>query len=1166
MKNIALSLLALFFLYQANSQTIVFEDDFESSAMGAEWISLTPPAPPAMVNQWVINSNGCNGMTTQVLHVSNASGDCAYRKQMETSNIIVYAAVDGTGFSGMTLSFDYTCEGEGIFDYGMVVYSVDGVNFVPFATGGSADNGIYEGDSIRTNQTLPIPAELDSLLFYIGFKWLNEPSGGGGTPFSIDDVKVTTSVGGAYCPASGPTCGTLCMESGLNCGDSLNTWVKNVQFANVFNPDSGCGNPTKGYSDWTSFVGNVEAGGNYVFSLEAEGIISPSDPMICQVYVDWNDDKIFEDTEMFTPSSVDAITFTGPMSVPITAVLNTNLRLRIRFFFSLSAPQGPCGATNYGEVEDYTILVGEPGSSECPQSHYPSDNQINLCTDEVLLRWDSIESIQEYVLSVGSNTNGYNNKVNNTVLTDTSYLVAQLDPATTYKWIVRTINELGDTSSVCDTVQFTTGPGNPVVGMNNNPDYTCLSNTVEFHSNIAGGQINGQGNYPNLSWLSSPSGIILGPANDSSVVVSPNATGSFSLYFNATDSLGCTVSDSLTVDVLKDVFFELNPASSIELCLGEEFEVEVFNIEAARDYAFQFTPFNGSFVVDGSGEAGMYSNGSVGIDSLEVVLSMGGCEYRDSAFFNTRKLENPTVNITSNPDFGNGGSTCYGSPVQFSLTGDFLGDDPSIFWRFNGVVNNTYLDQALINTSALNDGDNVDVKVVSDYQCLSSTTVQSNIINVDLQPEQIPFISMEVVDVDLCSDHQVVAQISDMLFLNNPEGYEWSIDGAIYSTPDETVFTFPAEDYTGAHTLAVRVGKKNNCGFVYYTPSNTVDFLVTEVLEWEPAIFGPEKWCNGRAVNLEANYPSYLDFGNVFRTWYLDGDVISSQAEIDATTFESGQVVGLQIVSSLECARPNKSDLIEHTVEVLNNPKVSFDKGNYFEWCLGESLQIGAEISGGNPPYQNMEWRTPNGTILPSSGGVLQGVSTNIVGLQSFSFFVEDQAGCEGFAPVNYEIRKDPSVDYTTTQLVANRLQFTSIAPDATEWFWTFGDNLVAYVQNPVHTFEKSGTYDVCLTVLDRVGCENQRCKPVDVLIVGIDGSKISALDVFPNPNTGHFHIGGEHLKRALSIHDVVGRLLWKTTLGIGESDVKLPDSIKGTVILEIESDAGKQHNKMIIQ
>lgn len=1165
MKNLILSFLALVFLYQANAQTIVFEDDFENSAMGAEWISLTPPTPPAAVNQWVINNRGCNGMTTQVLHVSNATGNCAYRKQLETSNIIVYAAVDGTGFSGMTLSFDYTCEAEEVFDYGMVVYSVDGVNFVPFTTGGPADDGIYVGVDARTTQTLPIPAELNGLPFYIGFKWFSEPSGGGGTPFSIDDVKVSVGSTANYCAASGPTCGTSCAAGGPGCSDQFNTWVKNVQFANVFNPDAGCGNPSKGYSDWTSFIGNVESGENYVFSLEAEGAISPIDPMICQVYVDWNNDKVFADTEMFTASTADAITYTGAMNVPVNAVLNTSLRLRIRFFFSLNAPQGPCGSTVYGEVEDYTVIVGVPGSANCPQSYYPSDMQINLCTDEVLLRWDSVESAQGYVLSVGSNANGYNNKVDNLVQTDTTFLLTQLDPATTYRWVVRPINELGDTSSVCDTVQFTTGPGNPVVDLDNNPAFICLSNTVEFASNISGGQTNSMGNYPNLTWFSAPAGIIAGPSNATSVMVSPNGTGPFKLYFYASDSLGCSVDDSLMVDVLGDVSFELNTTGLNEICLGEEFEVQVINIDAARDYSVQFNPFKGNFVASTS-ESGLYSYGSEGLDSLEVVLTMGGCEYRDSAFFNALEFENPSVSISSNPDFGNGESTCYGSPVQFSLSGDFLGDDPSIFWRFNGVVSNSYLDQDIINTSTLNDGDKVDVKVVSNYRCLSSTTVQSTVITVDLQPEQVPVINMEVVDVDLCSDHQVVAQISDMLFVNDPEGYEWSIDGGVYSTQHETVLTFPAEDYIGAHTLTVSVGKKNNCGFVYYTPSNTVNFFVEGILEWEAAIFGPEKWCEGVEVELEAKYPTSLEIGNVIPTWYLDGEVISSQTEIEAKSFGNGQVVGLQILSSLECARPNKSELIERTVEVLNTPNVSFDQGNYFEWCLNESLQIEAEVSGGNPPYQNMEWRAPNGTTVPSSGGIMLDVPTSIVGMNSFTFFVEDQAGCEGSAPVNYEVRKDPNVDYTTTQLVANRLQFTAVSPDATEWFWTFGDNQVAYVQNPVHTFEKSGTYQVCLGVKDRVGCENQRCKPVDVLIVGINDQEVSTLRVFPNPNTGHFQLGGEHLNRDIAIYDVVGRLIWKTILEIGESEVKLPENIQGTVILEIESDAGKQHEKMIIQ
>ncbi|MDD4176302.1 MAG: C25 family cysteine peptidase [Bacteroidales bacterium] len=86
------------------------------------------------------------------------------------------------------------------------------------------------------------------------------------------------------------------------------------------------------------------------------------------VWIDWNLDKDLgnnpNETFVLTSNGGGA-TFTGNIVAP-AGQQSGQYRMRIRMTYS-SDPQ-PCGNSNYGEVEDYTILIGAPMYLEPPQN------------------------------------------------------------------------------------------------------------------------------------------------------------------------------------------------------------------------------------------------------------------------------------------------------------------------------------------------------------------------------------------------------------------------------------------------------------------------------------------------------------------------------------------------------------------------------------------------------------------------------------------------------------------------------------------------------------------------------------------------------------------------------------------------------------------------------
>ena len=61
-------------------------------------------------------------------------------------------------------------------------------------------------------------------------------------------------------------------------------------------------------------------------------------------------------------------------------------------------------------------------------------------------------------------------------------------------------------------------------------------------------------------------------------------------------------------------------------------------------------------------------------------------------------------------------------------------------------------------------------------------------------------------------------------------------------------------------------------------------------------------------------------------------------------------------------------------------------------------------------------------------------------------------------------------------------VKFTNTSNGNGSWLWKFGDDSISTLLNPKHTYKDSGTYQVCLSIQDTMGCSNTLCKEIRVL------------------------------------------------------------------------------------
>lgn len=143
------------------------------------------------------------------------------------------------------------------------------------------------------------------------------------------------------------------------CSASTNTqdeYIANVLFGTINNNSGWQG----GVADYTAISTVVNAGDSQVITV-TNGNAWPEDMVSC--WFDWNMNGEFEEgtDEKYQLTNVGNIgqTFTGVIAIPAeTPVGKYRMRIRMVYVNYNNPPPFPCGNSNYGEVEDYTLVVG----------------------------------------------------------------------------------------------------------------------------------------------------------------------------------------------------------------------------------------------------------------------------------------------------------------------------------------------------------------------------------------------------------------------------------------------------------------------------------------------------------------------------------------------------------------------------------------------------------------------------------------------------------------------------------------------------------------------------------------------------------------------------------------------------------------------------------------
>lgn len=187
-----------------------------------------------------------------------------------------------------------------------------------------------------------------------------------GTAYEVQVAAVCSGTPGAYSSStnfSTPSV-TYCPATSISTNPAYE-YISNVTIANVNNSSlqTNYGN----YTTNSALQINLVKGTSYPLSVT----ISNTDLDAVAAFIDYNRNGVFEVSERVLNYPVPATPISAPVTsvvnVPSSAVENQTLRMRVLLVYGGNQTGGvinsACGSLDYGEVEDYNVVVTSPLST-----------------------------------------------------------------------------------------------------------------------------------------------------------------------------------------------------------------------------------------------------------------------------------------------------------------------------------------------------------------------------------------------------------------------------------------------------------------------------------------------------------------------------------------------------------------------------------------------------------------------------------------------------------------------------------------------------------------------------------------------------------------------------------------------------------------------------------
>jgi len=413
------------------------------------------------------------------------------------------------------------------------------------------------------------------------------------------------------------------------------------------------------------------------------------------------------------------------------------------------------------------------------------------------------------------------------------------------------------------------------------------------------------------------------------------------------------------------------------------------------------------------------------------------------------------VSLTSTDD-----TICEGAPVTFTANPTNGGTDPVYAWTINNnpVAGN---DTSFLSSTTMANGDVVGVTLTSDIACsLPSNTTYT----INVTPTPVPAVSQTSFPASVCVGDVLNFTASGVNGGTAPT-YQWYVNGNLINGATSDTYSSVLNN---GDIVTVSMTSNAPCANPLTATSNQIVAVVIPYVTPSVSIVSSmvnDSICLGQNITFDA---TGINGGPTpIYTWYVNNvDQGITGPTFSSSTLIQNDIITVTLTSSEPClTQPSaNSNLILVNVYPPLNVLALGDA----IICPYEPVTLNAIPGGGDGGPYTFDWSHNAGT--DATVIVTPGVTT-LYSVTVFDVCGSSPVSDSVLVTVNPSPEADLSYKPNDPSSLAPDVNFYDQSLNPITWHWSFGDGDTSIIEDPPHTYQAPGEYDVTLIVTNIYGC-----------------------------------------------------------------------------------------------
>jgi hypothetical protein len=512
---------------------------------------------------------------------------------------------------------------------------------------------------------------------------------------------------------------------------------------------------------------------------------------------------------------------------------------------------------------------------------------------------------------------------------------------------------------------------------------------------------------------------------------------------------------------------------------------------------------------------------------ITIVPSYKSCLGPNKTFnITVDKNSAPSVTISTSAS-----NLCSGESAFFSANPSGGGSAPIYEWTKNGIIIPGATKDTVTITNVQNN-DQIRCKITSNSPCVVTPTALSNIYTISTISNLVPTITLSTISDTTCVGSVLVINTTVTNGGTSPT-YKWFLNGnPIFGASSDVFFsnTFVTND-----EITCEVTSSLGCS----NPKTVLSAKkIIKVFKPVPTSITLTKSKNNICSDEYVTFTTTFTGGglNPQVNWTLNGEQMNTNKKFITVPINSTtDVVELKVKSSEPCPSPPFPVLSISVDTIQQGPFVNVSPDPYIAFCEGDSAEV--KVLGGQPNYK-YAW---------SNGSNAESFYSKVS--NSYTLTVTETGNiCPRF--------------YGPLTTIANPLPFKPtiymeqgylVSTVSDRYQWQLDKQDIVAADSMRYKPIIAGNYRV--QVKNNAGCiaYSDEFNPANSAILS-NGNSDKIL-IYPNPSNGVFNVKSLDKKiDDILIVDIVGKIIYQSSVNEFEKEISLKDIPKGTYFLHLQS------------